>query len=284
MVRDGEAWPGRKRQDWEGRLHDRKFIWPETRRNKRHDAIRDTRQPETGCSFCVLRFPHLQRKINGCLSYWKGFRGLSEGKDHSPHSLDDPLPSSPWCSEAPLLLSPLRTESTNTGFLSALPGPPQTLSSPFFTWPAPDFLEDTAPKSSFTTCRPGISNSVLNHKDFCSNEDFAKFHLMEQKSEPWQVREMSSVSDSAGELLLYSKAQRGRRSGPRLHRAVNDRSRAGSDPRGLSTGSSSACKPRWDANSHTGFTSRWYLSHPFMTSPWRESTFPALQMGKLRVM
>lgn len=133
-------------------------------------------------------------------------------KRHSPHSLDDPLPSSPCRLEALL-----RTESTNTGFLSALPGPPQTLTSPFFTWPTPDFLEDTAPKSSYRTWRPGISNSVLSHKDFCSNKDFAKFHLMEQKSELWQVREMGSVSDSAGELLLYSKAQRSQRSGLRLH-------------------------------------------------------------------
>lgn len=117
----------------------------------------------------MLRFPHLQRKINGCLSYWKGFRG--------------------------------------------------------------------------------------------------------------------SVSDSAGESLLYSKAQRGRRSGPRLRwgQLVTNQG-TGSDPRGLSPGSSSSCKPRRDTNSHTGFTGRRYLSHLFRTSPWRESTFPALQMGKLRVM
>lgn len=52
----------------------------------------------------------------------------------------------------------------------------------------------------------------------------------------------------------------------------------------LTPGSSSPCKPRRDANSHAGFTSRRCLSHPFMTSPWRESTFPTLQMGTLRVM
>ena len=82
--------------------------------DQKHDTTIDRRQPETGCSFCVLQFPHLQKRLSGCLSYCKGLRGLSEGKD---------TPLTPWmtlCHPAPAVWKPCSGQNPQTQAFSLL--------------------------------------------------------------------------------------------------------------------------------------------------------------------